>query len=116
MGIMAEYTVEVNIYDNLVDTQVVLDDVERAAAHSLRGKAYSWAVVGFSFIALDWYRLRIYCGGGSENQRSVDEQLKDWPQSIEGLPSNPVLYNSSCSKFEVESYFGRDSRMVDLTH
>lgn len=38
MGIMAEYTVEVNIYDNLVDTQVVLDDVERAAAHSLRVK------------------------------------------------------------------------------
>lgn len=107
MGIGALYTVSTDKIhdessDNACGIQEVLALVESTVVQSLRGKGYTWGVIGLPLgLKSVSYGLDIYFGGENTEQWSQEDQLNDWIQSVDssllllsrlGELSEPILF------------------------
>lgn len=117
MGVVACYSVDTD--SSKGEFEATLD-----VAKHFKGKAYTWMVVGITGFSDPpysvGYLVKIHCGGEPVDEWSQDDQLKDWPQSIEGLLGKPVnLFPIACSKEEALCLSQRTGfqwlTIVDLT-
>lgn len=119
MGICAMYQVRARRLYDKEEAQELLDLVIQSLP---RGKGYSWAVLGYPFGTGAWLPLNVYCGGETTEQWSLDDQLKDWPQSVgvDNLLGERLLSSFEESKAEALFLVQRSGtkwvRMVDLTN